>query len=64
MKMKTKTVSKSLDEVWEWKEEVYNDIKDKDFEGKKKYFKEGLDSAVKLLNGKLVKNSDGSYNII
>lgn len=64
MKTNKKTIPDSLEEVWEWKEKVYKDIKDKDFKGKKQYFNSGLQDAVKILNGKLVKNPDGSYNII
>lgn len=58
------TVSKALEEVWEWKDEVYQDIKDKTFEEKQKYFQEGLKSATKFIKGKLKKNADGSYTII
>mgnify|MGYP001585648804 FL=1 len=57
-------ISKSLEEVWEWKDEVYKDIKDKTFEEKQKYYDKGLNEAVRLLNKKLIKNSDGSYSII
>ena len=57
-------VSKSLKEVWEWKDEVFQDIKDKTFEEKQKYFQEGLSSAAKFIKGKLKKNADGSYTIV
>lgn len=57
-------VSKSLIEVWEWKDEVYEDIRNKTFEEKQEYYKEGLKEAVKLLNGKLKRNPDGSYCIV
>ncbi len=64
MKTTDRTISKALEEVWEWKEAVYNDIKDMTFEEQKKYFKEGLDYAAKLLNAKLMKNEDGTYSIV
>ncbi len=57
-------VSKSLIEVWEWKDAVYEDIKNKTFEEKQRYYEEGLKEAVKLLNGKLKRNPDGSYYIV
>lgn len=58
------SISRTLEEVWEWKDEVYKDIKDKSFEEKQKYFQEGLKSAARFINGKLRKNTDGSYTII
>lgn len=62
--MKTFNVTpKSLLEVWEWKEEIYKDTKDKSFAEKKKYFKQGLKDAVKILKGKLVKSSEGYFII-
>lgn len=56
-------ISKALTEVWEWKDEVYKEIKNKTFEEKQRYFEEGLKEAVKLINGRLLKNPDGSYSI-
>ena len=53
----------ALKEVWEWKERVYLEIKDKNSEEKRHYFHQGLLKAVKLLEAKLVKNPDGSYFI-
>ena len=64
MKTINSTVSKTLLEVWKCKDEVYRDIKDKNFEEKGEYFKKGLDEALKILKGKLKKNPDGSYTII
>ena len=64
MKANNDAISKALTEVWEWKEEVYLDIKDKSFNEKRKYFQEGLEEAVKITGGKLKKNEDGSYSII
>jgi len=64
MKTKNEAISKALSEVWKWKEEVYLDIKDKSFNEKRKYFREGIDEAVKILGGTLNKNEDGSYSIL
>ncbi|MGR3310216.1 MAG: hypothetical protein ACUZ77_05510 [Candidatus Brocadiales bacterium] len=61
---KTAPISKALSEVWEWKDEVYEDIKDMSFEEKRAYFEKGLKEAVKMLNGKLKTNSDGSYSMV
>lgn len=58
---KDKSISKALLEVWEWKDEVYKEIKNKTFEEKQKYYEEGLKEAERLINGRLVKNPDGSY---
>jgi len=64
MKKKNNNIlSKSLQEVWEWKDEVYKDIKNKNFEEKQEYYREGLNDAVFLLKGKLERNSDNSYFI-
>ena len=64
MKSTEKTISKALLEVWEWKDEVYKDIKDKTFEEKQRYYLEGMDEAVKRLNGNLTRNPDGRYSIV
>lgn len=58
------SVSKALAEVWEWKEKTYADVKDMCFEERRAYYSKGLKNAVKLLNGKLKANPDGSYSII
>lgn len=63
MKSTEKVISKALLEVWQWKDEVYKDIKDKTFEEKQKYYWEGINDAAKRLNGNLVRNPDGSYLI-
>ena len=57
-------MSRSLKEVWDWKEAVYNDIGKKSFTEKKKYYKLGLLQAAQILKCKLVKNEDGSYYFI
>lgn len=61
---KIASVSKALSEVWEWKDAVYKDIKNMSFEEKRVYFENGLKEAVKMINGKVKTNSDGSYSII
>jgi len=61
---KTVPISKALSEVWEWKDEVYKDIKDMSFEEKREYYEKRLKEAVKILNGKLKANPDGSYLIV
>ena len=64
MKERKNTISKALTEVWKWKEEVYQDIKDKSFNEKREYFREGLEEAIKVTGSKLNKNDDGSYSIL
>lgn len=54
----------ALVEVWEWKDEVYNDVKDMRFEEKEEYYENSLKEAAKMLKGKLKANPDGSYSII
>jgi hypothetical protein len=61
---KTVPISKALSEVWEWKDEVYKDIKDMSFEEKREYYERSLKEAVKILNGKLKINLDGTYSIV
>jgi len=61
---KSAPVSKALAEVWEWKEETFNDVKDMCFEEKQEYYSKGLKEAAKTLNGKLKANPDGSYFIV
>jgi hypothetical protein len=54
-------VSKALEEVWEWKNEVYEKTKNMSEEDLSKYFYEGLTSAAKSINAILVRCDDGSY---
>lgn len=61
---KSAPVSKALTEVWEWKDEVYNDIKNMTFEEKRKYFEQGLKDAERLLGVKLIKKPDGSLSTV
>jgi hypothetical protein len=58
------TISKCLEEVWEWKEAVYQDTKDMSMEEKQAYFREGLELAAKTLGAQLVKNPDGSHSLV
>ena len=62
--MKKVPISKALVEVWEWKDEVYNDVKDMRFKEKEEYYANSLKEAAKILKGKLKANPDGSYSII
>ena len=64
MKVTNVPVSNALREVWEWKEKVYQALKDKDFQESQRYYQDGIEEAVKVLNAKLVKNADGSYRLI
>ncbi len=57
-------ISKALVEVWEWKDEVYNDVRDMQFEEKQEYYANRLKEAVKILKGNLKANPDGSYLIV
>jgi hypothetical protein len=57
-------ISKSLLEVWEWKEKVYQALKDKDFQESQRYYQDGIEEAVKVLNARLVQNADGSYSMV
>ncbi|MBN2542501.1 hypothetical protein JXI42_06510 [bacterium] len=64
MKYKKTFEPKSLLEVWESKESVYNDIKNMNSNEKLSYFDEGLEEAKKILNCKIKKNNDGSISLI
>ncbi len=57
-------ISKALSEVWDWKEKVYNDVKDMSFEEKREYYEKGLKEAAKILKAKLKTNPDGSYSLV
>ncbi|MBI4931451.1 MAG: hypothetical protein HY841_11850 [Bacteroidetes bacterium] len=61
---KKAAISKALLEVWEWKDEVYNDVKDLRFKEKQGYYAKGLKEAAKILEGKIKTNPDGSYSIV
>lgn len=55
------TVSKALEEVWQWKEMVYLATNNKKFEEIKQIYSNSLKKTAELLNSKLVKNPDGTY---
>jgi hypothetical protein len=57
-------VSRALEEVWEWKEAVYEDTKDLTPEETIAYFHEGLKETARMMNAELVKNPDGSYRFV
>lgn len=61
---KSTPISKALLEVWKWKDGVYKDTKRMPFEEKRKYFDASFQKALKILNGNLKTNPDGSYSII
>lgn len=64
MRAKNNVISKSLLEVWKWKEAVYKDINKKSVKEKLEYYENGLKEATKIINGKLKRKSDGSYIIL
>lgn len=64
--MKTTEIAtpKSLLEVWEWKDAVYQDIKDKSPDEREAYFREGVELAAKILGSRVVVNPDGSRCLV
>jgi len=64
MKTTEKFAPKALRDVWEWKEAVYQDIKDMTVEEKLAYFHEGLELAAKTIGARLIKNPDGTYRLV
>jgi len=64
MKATDSVIPKALAEVWEWKDAVYEDTKDKTLEETKAYFREGLEEAARILGARLERSSDGSYRIV
>jgi hypothetical protein len=64
MKTTETAISKSLLEVWEWKDAVYQDIKDKSADERKAYFHEGVEIAAKILGSRVVVNPDGSRCLV
>lgn len=61
---KKEPISKAIKEVWEWKDEVYEEIKKMSFDEKRNYYEQSLKKAVRMLKGKLETNPDGSYSIV
>lgn len=58
------TIFRSLQEVWEWKDAVYEEIKDKTPAERQTYFQAGLAEAARVLGSRLERNSDGSYMLM
>jgi len=59
----TEKVSKALEEVWEWKEAVYNDIKDLSPEERIVFFRERSDRLLEKLDLEKVKVREGVYRL-
>jgi len=57
-------VPKALQEVWEWKETVYQKTKDMSPEESLAFFERAREEAARVLNCRLVKNPDGSYRFV
>ncbi|MBI4558002.1 MAG: hypothetical protein HY706_10515 [Candidatus Hydrogenedentes bacterium] len=64
MKKTDEAIPKALLEVWEWKNRVYEDIKNLDFEGKKAYFDHGLAQAALELGARIEMRPDGSFVLV
>jgi hypothetical protein len=62
--MRTITVSKSLEEVWEWKQKVYEETKGKSFSELNEIYFRGMQEAAKILNAQLLKNENGTYRFV
>lgn len=60
---KNLVLSKALHEVWEWKDDVYNDIKEMSFEEKRLYLNNSMKEAANIIIGKIIHNPDSSYYI-
>jgi len=56
-----KKFSKSLEEVWAWKDAAYEETKDKSFEELKLIYEKAMADAANSINAKLVKLPDGNY---
>ena len=56
--------SKSLLEVWEWKEAVYNDVKDLSSEERVKYYSENADKFLKEMGYIKKKIGKNSYKLV
>jgi len=58
------TISRGLEEVWEWKDAVYEVVKDMTPNERIAYYQGCMERAAKFLNARLVKNPDGSYSLV
>ena len=56
-------IPKSLEEVWQWKEQVFEETKDKSFVELKKIYFNSLKKAAEFIGAKLVQNADGTYSL-
>jgi hypothetical protein len=56
--------SKSMLEVWEWKEEVYNDTKDMSDEEVLKYFNDGAEKTFERMGYKKKMTGKNTYKLI
>jgi shikimate kinase len=63
-KISSKEISHSLEEVWDWKEQVYQEVKDKTFEEKQKVYSDALQEAANILHSKLLRNENGTYRFV
>lgn len=61
--MKKNKEFRALEEVWEWKAEVQNDLENMRFGEKRKYLDTGMKEVEKILGGKFKQNEDGSYTL-
>ena len=64
MKTDIDGITKALEEVWEMKQAVYEDIKDMTFEERRAYFQKGLEEAARILGAELVENPDGTWSFV
>ncbi len=62
MKTIEKFTSRALEEVWEWKEAVRQKTEDMSPEETLAFFERARERAASMMNCRLVKNPDGSYN--
>ena len=54
-------ISNALKEVWEWKQKVYETTKDFSTEELLTHYKNSSERIAKLLNTKIVLNSNGGF---
>jgi hypothetical protein len=64
MKASSFPITKALQEVWDWKEAVYQKTKDMTFDEKRAYFQRALEEAARSLHARIVENPDGSCTFV
>ena len=64
MKSAVDEITRSLEEVWEMKQAVFEDIKNMSAEERRVYYHKGLEEAAHLLGVTLVENPDGTKSFI